>query len=249
MTVRPSRADVARAAELIRDAEHVCFFSGAGMSAESGIPTFRDGLTGLWENYRPEDLATPEGWHRDPDLVWGWYRDRATRLRTVQPNAGHQAIAELGRRMRADGRRVSIVTQNVDDLHERAGSMVDAHLHGSLLGPRCEFCPYRGEPDLSLAAVRPSCPKCSSSLRPNVVWFGEVLPENEWTAASAAIEGCSLLVIIGTSGVVHPAAGLPMLAAEAGTPIVEVNPVRSALTDLATVHLPSTAAAALPDII
>lgn len=245
----PAASLLAQAAGLIVDAEHVCVFSGAGMSAESGIPTFRDALTGLWANHRPEDLATPEGWHRDPDLVWGWYRDRAANLRTIEPNAGHRAVADLSRAKSLTGGRVSIVTQNVDDLHERAGSTVDAHLHGRILGPRCEFCAYRGDPDLSLATTRPRCPDCTGSLRPDVVWFGEMLPEREWITATDAIESCSALLIIGTSGVVHPAAGLPMLAAEMGTPIIEVNPEPSALTPLATVHLEATAATVLPAII
>ena len=248
MIASPSPSHLALAADLIRDAEHVCVFSGAGMSAESGIPTFRDALTGLWENYRPEDLATPEGWHRDPDLVWGWYRDRAANLRKVEPNAGHRARAELGRTKRRTGGRVSIVTQNVDDLHERAGSTVDAHLHGRILGPHCEFCTYRGDPELSLATTRPRCPDCTGSLRPDVVWFGEMLPERDWAAATAAIESCSALLIIGTSGVVHPAAGLPPLAAERGIPIIEVNPEPSALTPLASLHLEAAAAEVLPAI-
>ncbi|ALG86702.1 NAD-dependent deacetylase [Gordonia phthalatica] len=243
-----SADDLAAARRLIDDAANVCVFSGAGMSAESGIPTFRDALTGLWANYEPADLATPSGWRRDPDLVWGWYRDRAETLRTVEPNDGHRAIADLGRRKKLAGGRVSIVTQNVDDLHERAGSTVDAHLHGSLIGPRCETCPYRGDADLSLARERPRCPRCGASLRPDVVWFGEILPKLAWLNASAAVGQCDLLIIIGTSGVIRPAANLPLLAAEAGTPIIEVNPEPSALTPLATVHLESTAAAALPAI-
>ncbi|MBM7368565.1 NAD-dependent deacylase [Gordonia hydrophobica] len=239
---------VAHAARLAADARHVCVFSGAGMSAESGIPTFRDALTGLWENYDPADLASPAGWRRDPDLVWGWYRERAAALRAVAPNDGHAAIAALGRRKERDGGRVSIVTQNVDDLHERAGSVVDAHLHGSLLGPRCEACAFRGDPELSLAIDRPRCPQCAASLRPDVVWFGEVLPESAWDTAVAAASACDLMIIIGTSGVVHPAASLPTIAADSGASIIEVNPEPSALTPLATVYLESTAAAALPAI-
>ncbi|WP_347954587.1 SIR2 family NAD-dependent protein deacylase [Gordonia aichiensis] len=248
-TDSPSADALARAAALVAEAAKVCVFSGAGMSAESGIPTFRDALTGLWENYDPTDLASPAGWRRDPDLVWGWYRDRAVRLREVAPNDGHLAIAELERRKRAGTGRVSVVTQNVDDLHERAGSTVTAHLHGSLLGPRCEACAHRGEAELSLAAERPRCPECGASLRPDVVWFGEMLPEREWRSASEAVAACDLLIVIGTSGVVRPAADLPLLAAESGTPIIEVNPEPSALTPLATVYVESTAAVALPAII
>lgn len=246
-TVTPE--SLSQAAALIAAADHVCVFSGAGMSAESGIPTFRDALTGLWEKYDPADLATPEAWRRDSDLVWGWYRDRAARLGEVEPNAGHYAVAELGRKKESAGGRVSVITQNVDDLHERAGSTVDAHLHGSLKAPRCEACPHHADPDVALESVRPRCPECGASLRPGVVWFGESLPNLDWLTASQTVAACDLLIIIGTSGVVHPAAGLPMLAAEAGTPIIEVNPEPSALTPLATLYLPTTAAATLPLII
>ena len=180
--------------------------------------------------------------------MWGWYRDRAAALRTVEPNDGHRAIADLGRRKAQDGGRVSIVTQNVDDLHERAGSTVDAHLHGSLIGPRCEACTHRGEPELSLARERPRCPRCGASLRPDVVWFGELLPRLAWANASEVVGGCDLMIIVGTSGVVRPAATLPELAAEAGTPIIEVNPEPSALTPLAALHLECTAVSALPAI-
>lgn len=240
---------LAQARSLVDDAATVCVFSGAGMSAESGIPTFRDALTGLWENCRPADLATPEAWRRDPDLVWGWYRDRAQALRAVEPNDGHRAIVDLGRRKQRSGGRVGIITQNVDDLHERAGSTVDAHLHGSLIGPRCESCPHRSHPAMSLERERPPCPQCGASLRPDVVWFGEILPQHAWLAASRLVGECDLLIVVGTSGVVQPAADLPRLAAESGTPIIEVNPTPSALTPMVTVHLESTAAVALPAII
>lgn len=238
-----------QAAELILAAGRVCVFTGAGMSAESGIPTFRDALTGMWENYEPEDLATPSGWERDRDLVWGWYADRARNLRAVQPNAGHLAIAELGQRKHDAGGRVSIVTQNVDDLHERAGSRVDAHLHGSLTTPRCERCDHRGGPDVAIAVPRPDCPACGASMRPDVVWFGEMLPEAAWANASDAVSACDVLVIVGTSGVVKPAAQLPMIAADTGTPVIEVNPEPSALTWLTTAYLPGTAAAVLPRVL
>ncbi|WP_051198639.1 NAD-dependent deacylase [Gordonia shandongensis] len=239
---------IARASALIADARDICVFSGAGMSAESGIPTFRDALTGLWAEHSPEDLATPEGWARDPDLVWGWYRDRADRLRTVTPNAGHRALADLHRNRAAVGGGVHIVTQNVDDLHERAGSTIVSHLHGDLTTPRCSGCGRRGSPTDMLTEPRPSCPLCGASLRPDVVWFGEMLPGDQWADAERAVDACDLMIVVGTSGVVHPAAMLPERAAHAGTPIVEVNPDPSAVTAIADVHVPGTAAAALPRI-
>lgn len=242
----------AAAVELVRDAEWVTVFTGAGMSAESGIATFRDAETGLWERFDPAQLATPDAWREDPDLVWAWYQWRARLVREAQPNAGHRAIADLGR-----DRTVMVVTQNVDDLHERAGSDVVSHLHGSLFAPRCSNCgrPYHGtdaDPDRALHQVRvepPSCPVCLSSVRPGVVWFGEHLPEDAMSRADNAFRACDVVIVVGTSGVVHPAASLPERARAAGIPVIEFNPEPSALTPLATHSLRATAAAGLPALL
>lgn len=227
------------------------FLTGAGMSAESGVPTFRDGLTGLWSRFDAEALATPQAFRRDPALVWGWYRWRAWQLLRVEPNAGHRAIAALERL----GHAVDVVTQNVDDLHERAGSTRVAHLHGRLLQSRCFDCGTRRGPDpitLDLAAPEgggreapPACDTCGGPMRPDVVWFGEALPEDAWDAGVQAISRCDRVVVVGTSGLVQPAASLPRLARELGKPVLEINPVPSAVTPLADVHWAMTASAGL----
>lgn len=214
----------------------IVFLTGAGMSAESGVPTFRDALTGLWSRYAAEQLATPEAYQRDPALCWGWYRWRAAMVRRAQPNAGHSGIAELARR----GHAVRVITQNVDDLHERAGSTGVIHLHGSLFASRCLDCGRAAVPDPILADIDrlaegareapPCCPACGAPFRPGVVWFGEALPEAAWSEACAALEDCELLVVVGTSGLVHPAAALPRHARAAGARIVEINPADSAVS-------------------
>ena len=230
---------------------HFVFLTGAGMSAESGVPTFRDGLTGLWSRFDAQTLATPEAFRRDPALVWGWYRWRAWQLLRVHPNAGHDAIAALARR----GYRVDVVTQNVDDLHERAGSRGVAHLHGELLRSRCIDCGARRHPDpithdLAPPAeggreTPPSCAACGGAFRPDVVWFGEALPQAQWDTALEAIAACDRVVVVGTSGLVQPAASLPGLARDLGKPVLEINPVPSALTPSADDYWPMTASAGL----
>ncbi|WP_132993768.1 SIR2 family NAD-dependent protein deacylase [Gordonia zhaorongruii] len=235
-----------RARDLVDAADRIVVFTGAGMSAESGIATFRDALTGMWENHDPMVLASPDGWDADRDMVWAWYRERAAQVRSTEPNAGHLAIARLADEKAVGGGSVQVVTQNVDDLHERAGSTVDAHLHGGLFAPRCEACDRPEPPDVALVAPRPDCPVCGASIRPGVVWFGEMLPATDWQRADEATRTCDLMLVVGTSGVVYPAAELPERAYRAGTPIIEVNPDVSALTRLATVPLVGSAAELLP---
>lgn len=269
-SARPAPVDVPPdVLELIRSAESVTAFTGAGMSAESGIPTFRDAQTGLWQRYSAEDLASVDAWSRDPSLVWGWYQHRARLVRAAEPNDGHVALAML-----ADRTPVEIVTQNVDDLHERAGSHVTAHLHGSLFAPRCRHCgtPYLGTdavhtgdaPVAGLDAVHdlgddddpehmrtapPTCMHCLSEVRPGIVWFGEALPVDEWGRGEAAVLGADVVIAIGTSGVVHPAARLPEVALAAGIPVIEVNPEETPLSESATVSWRATAATALPALV
>ena len=223
--------------------------SGAGMSAESGVPTFRDAQSGLWERYDPTELATPQAWRRDPDTAWAWYRWREHLVSGAQPNAGHLAVARA-----ADHREVVVATQNVDDLHERAGSPTVHHLHGSLFAHRCDTC---GEPvrvdappvELVERLAPPRCPHCDGRARPGVVWFGETLPSGPWDAAVTAIENASAVLVVGTSGLVHPAASLPDLAAAAGTPVVEVNPGPSGLGGSVSVHVRATAGEAVPALL
>lgn len=233
-----------------RVARRVVVFTGAGMSAESGVPTFRDAQTGLWARFDPTELATPTAWERDTGLVWAWYQWRTGLVRRVQPHAGHRAVAEWARHT-----NMSVVTQNVDDLHERAGSVVDAHLHGSLFSPRCARC---GEPSATDGGVDteptgplapPECEACGGSVRPGVVWFGEALPEDAWARAVTAARECDLMVVVGTSAVVYPAAELPPLAARGGATVVEINPEATELTGHVHHSLRTTAAAGLPDLV
>lgn len=185
--------------ELARSARTVTVLSGAGMSAESGVPTFRDAGTGLWARWSPEDLATPEAWDADPGLVWSWYLWRARQVRRVRPNAGHRALARW-----ADRARVHVVTQNVDDLHERAGSRRVHHIHGRLRSAWCTRCDDRHDWQGPLADG-PACPACGASdLRPDIVWFGEI--PYGMDLVEQALDACDLFVSIGTSGVVYPAA-------------------------------------------
>ncbi|MBK3867505.1 NAD-dependent protein deacylase [Pseudomonas stutzeri] len=212
----------------MRSAAHTVVFTGAGVSAESGIPTFRDALTGLWERFDPTALATPDAFRRDPALVWGWYEWRRMRVLQAQPNPAHLAIAELARHVP----RLTLITQNVDDLHERAGSREVIHLHGSLHAPRCFACsrpaaaplPAANEPDAGRRVEPPRCGHCGGRLRPGVVWFGENLPVAALNAAFQAAGECDLLLAVGTSGVVYPAADVPRVARDAGATVIHINP-------------------------
>src|SRR5699024_10009312 len=232
-------------------ASHVHFFTGAGMSADSGLDTFRDAQTGLWQKVNPQDMASIEAWQRDPDPMWAWYLWRAHLAHQSQPHAGHLAIGSLAQR----SSQVSVTTQNIDDLHERSGCSDVAHLHGSLVAFRCSSChlPYPHHIELPSKPVSrlrpPHCEECGGLIRPGVVWFGESLPQDQWEKAEENMRAADVVVIVGTSGSVWPAAGLPSIAHRAGTPIIEVSPHRSDLTDLATVWIADTAAAALPAIL
>lgn len=235
--------------DLARPARRVTVLTGAGMSAESGVPTFRDAQTGLWENFDPAALATPEAWQADPATVWAWYQWRVALVRRVEPNAGHRALAEWAR-----STEVRISTQNVDDLHERAGSAVLAHLHGSLFSPRCDRCAQPVElpdpPSEPVARLEPPvCPACGGAGRPGVVWFGEMLPREPWEATTEALRDADLLLVIGTSGVVYPAAGLPSLARDHGVPVVEINPDETDLSDRVDEVWRTTAATGLPQLV
>jgi NAD-dependent deacetylase len=236
-----------------RSASRVVVLSGAGMSAESGVPTFRDAQAGLWERFAPEDLATMDAWRRDRAFVLAWYLWRFGLVSEVEPHAGHVAIARWARVRGAP--RVSVVTQNVDDLHERAGSADVVHLHGALANWRCEECgtPYAGglpTVDEGTDRVEPArCPECSAAVRPGVVWFGEPLPVDEWHQAVALVENADLVLVVGTSGIVHPAAGLPAIARGAGAVVVEVNPLETEVSHIAHHVWRETAAVAMPRLV
>lgn len=212
--------------EALQVAQHVVVFTGAGVSAESGVSTFRDALTGLWARFDPMQLATPEAFLADPSLVWGWYEWRRQLLLKAQPNPAHHAIVELAQRVP----KLTVITQNVDDLHERAGSCDVVHLHGSIFNPRCFTCaqPYRldSAPDMAheQAIPPPICSHCQGMIRPGVVWFGEGLPQAEMEAAFTAAEHCDVLLSVGTSGVVQPAAQIPQVALRSGAWVAHINP-------------------------
>ena len=227
----------------------VTVLSGAGVSAESGVPTFRDVETGLWAKVDPYEISSAQGWRRHPEKVWAWYLWRHYMMKAVEPNNGHLAVAAW-----QDYAEVHVVTQNVDNLHERAGSERVYHLHGSLFEFRCDRCQsvYDGAlPDMSepVAAVPPPQCRCGGLIRPNVVWFGEPLPDDAWERSVEAVSNADVVIVVGTSSIVYPAAGLPELALANGTAVVEVNPERTPLSDWATVTLRETAADALPNLL
>ncbi|HEV7919344.1 MAG TPA: NAD-dependent deacylase [Thermoanaerobaculia bacterium] len=225
-----------RALAAIREAapQRVVVFTGAGVSAESGIPTFR-GAGGLWREFRAEDLATPEAFARDPRLVWEWYEWRRGLIREAKPNAAHEAIARLSEAV--------VVTQNVDGLHARAGSSDVIELHGNIFRVRCV---HEGDVREAYAPLESIHCTCGALLRPDVVWFGEMLPEEAFARAAEAIREADLLLVIGTSGVVYPAAGLVSLHRGIS---VEINPQASGVSSACKFAIPQTAAAATPPIV
>lgn len=203
----------------LRASTRVAALTGAGVSQESGLRTFRDAQVGIWAQYRPEDLATPEAFERNPRLVWDFYATRCEGAGEAQPNAGHLALAGLEKRFA----QFTLITQNIDGLHQRAGSRNLIELHGNLRRIRCSrACGVIDEWD-ELPEVVPACPKCGAPLRPDVVWFGENLPEDGLQAAIAAANTCQVFFSIGTSGLVQPAASLAFWAKKRGAALVEIN--------------------------
>lgn len=227
----------------------IAVLSGAGISAESGVPTFRDDETGLWSQYDPYELSSTDGWERHPERVWAWYLWRHHLVKEVQPNDGHRAVASW-----QDYAEVTVITQNVDDLHERAGSRDVHHLHGSLAEFWCATCgslyhgPLPDMPEPELEKMPPSC-ECGGLIRPGIVWFGEQLPDEPWRAAVRAMVGADIVVVVGTSGIVYPAAGLPDMALANGAVVIEVNPEPTPLSESATLSLREAAGAALPGLL
>jgi NAD-dependent deacetylase len=239
---------LAQAREAIRGARSIVVLTGAGISAESGIPTFRDAMTGLWARFRPEDLATPEAFRRDPRTVWDWYAARRQTVEAASPNAGHRALVALEAACAARGARFILITQNVDGLHHASGSRNVVELHGNIRRAKCFD---QGHPAASWeeSGGPPRCRACGSMLRPDVVWFGEMLPEGSLEAAFRAARECDVLLSVGTSGLVEPAASLPFAALEADAAVIEVNPDATPLTPRATVSLPGAAGEILPRLV
>jgi len=230
--------DLVRAAELVARARRVCVLTGAGISAESGVPTFRGWTAAdgddppLWARFRPEELATPEAFHADPALVWAWYDWRRGLVAASEPNAGHRALAMLEQRVP----EFTLVTQNVDGHHTRAGSRRVLHLHGDLFTVRCTGCgAEREDRRHPLPELPPRCAGCGAMERPGVVWFGEMLPADILGDAAAAAEQCDVMLVVGTSAVVYPAAGVAIAAIQAGRPVIEINPEPTPLSE-ACVH-------------
>ncbi|WP_422648455.1 NAD-dependent protein deacylase [Cupriavidus sp. H18C1] len=234
-------AGLADARRRIAAASDILVLTGAGISAESGVPTFRDALTGLWARFDPEELATEDAYRRQPGLVWDWYQHRRTLVAAAQPNPAHHAIVAL-----AAQKKVTLVTQNVDGLHQRAGSTDVIELHGNLFANkwldgcgRCEAGPDDGRSP-------PRCIHCGALMRPGVVWFGEDLPRVARYRAEHAAQTCDLCLVVGTSGMVYPAAGLPGLAKDHGAGVIVVNPQPSALDATADLVLSAPAGQCLP---
>ena len=237
-------ADVERARRWLAEAERLCVLTGAGISAESGVPVFR-GPGGLWRQYRAEELATPEAFASDPRLVWEWYDWRRSVVAKADPNPGHLALVELERR----ASDFTLVTQNVDGLHERAGSQRVLKLHGDLWILRCPGCGVESSNrDVPLKELPPRC-ACGALLRPGVVWFGEALPAEVLEAAFVAARRAEVFLVVGTSAVVQPAAGLPLATKRAGARLIEVNLEPTPLSALADASFRARAGEFLPHLV
>ena len=227
--------------ERLNEARSVFVLTGAGISAESGLPTFR-GVNGLWRSHRVEELASPEGFARDPQLVWTWYNERLAAHWRAEPNAGHRALVDLERRFRA----FTLATQNVDSLHRRAGSQNLFELHGHLRSARCTKCDARRPLDLSGLPMDEIEHACGGRLRPDIVWFGEGLPERQWQHSAQAAEAADVILVVGTSAVVYPAASL---AQSSRAYVAEINPDETAITERVDCAIRGRAAEVLPGIV
>ena len=234
-----------RLVERLRGARRVTVLTGAGVSAESGVPTFRDAQTGLWSKFKPEDLATPEAFRRNPKLVWEWYAMRRAKVREGEPNAGHRALVELEQRVPG----FLMATQNVDGLHQRAGSRNVVELHGNITRTKCFDDGALVEEWAQTGEVPPRCPRCGGPLRPDVVWFNENLPPEAFARAAEAARHCDVFLSVGTSALVYPAAALPLDAQAAGALLVEVNPTPTPLTPNADFFLQGTSGKILPGLV
>lgn len=243
---------IRQAADLIKASERLVVLTGAGVSKESGVPTFRDALDGLWAQHDPMRLATPQAFAATPKLVWDFYEHRRKLMRPAQPNPAHKVLAELERRYAT----LQIITQNVDDLHEQAGSTRIIRLHGRISANKCsKNC--QGDPTpIDVSKLQwdherdvPRCPRCGAYVRPDVVWFGEMLPLDQLDAAKAASAQADLMLVIGTSGVVMPASEMPRITRRAGGKVIEINPVESEITPVADLWLGGAAGEVLPRVL
>lgn len=229
------------ARRLIAGAKNIFVLTGAGISAESGVPTFRDAMTGLWEQFDPEELASEDAYRRQPALVWEWYLHRRELVAAVQPNPAHHALVAL-----AVQKSITLITQNVDGLHQRAGSEHVIELHGNLFANKWLDGCGRCNEATALPGKPPRCNLCGAPMRPGVVWFGEDLPRVARYRAEHAAQTCDLCLVVGTSGLVYPAAGFPGVASEHGAPVIVVNPQPSVLDQTADLVLSAAAGECLP---
>jgi NAD-dependent deacetylase len=244
---------IQKAADQLRKARRAVVLTGAGVSKESGIPTFRDAMDGLWSKYDPQQLATPEAFKANPKLVWDWYNSRRDTVRKARPNPGHHAIADLEDLLP----EVVVVTQNIDRLHQAAGSSDVIELHGNLMDNKC-FANCQGDPtliDISVLtwdaeAGPPKCPHCGANVRPTVVWFNEILPIDALSRAKEMSTTADVMLVVGTSGVVQPAASLPYYAKRYNDAfVIDVNPVRDEIAEYADLFLDGPAGEVLPQVI
>ncbi len=231
--------------QALAQAQHVVVLTGAGISAESGIPTFREAQTGLWAQYDPQELATPEAFARNPRLVWQWYTWRRQLIGAAQPNPGHLALVEMAGRVP----RFTLITQNVDNLHQDAGSTDVLELHGNIFRSKCFRENVRVASWPESEEEPPPCPHCGGPLRPDVVWFGESLSRDVLERAIAAAAAADLFFTIGTSGLVQPAASLSLMAQQAGAITVEINPQATPLTASMNYHLAGASGEILPQLV
>ncbi len=245
MSTHDLERDLETAAEWLRDAERVAVLTGAGVSAESGVPTFR-GAGGLWEGQRVEEVATPFAFQRDPELVWRFYNARRANLRTIRPNPGHDALAALEGRL--GGERFTLITQNVDGLHRLAGSRNIVELHGNIGRVRCTGCYNIEDRGTEPLDPLPRC-TCGSLLRPDIVWFHESLPEDAWQKAEWAAGTCNCFLSVGTSAIVYPAAGLIHVAKENGARVIEINLEPTAAAESVDVGLHGPSGVILPRLL
>ena len=228
--------------EQIKDFKRIVFVTGAGISQESGIATFR-GKDGLWRNYDAMKLATIDAFYEDPKLVWEWYNERRRNIFSANPNQGHIAISELEKY--AD---VTVLTQNVDGLHQKAGSSKILELHGSIIKIKCTVCEFKDEMINEFSDIPPLC-KCGNILRPDVVWFGESLPQDIWKNAIILASQCDLMVIVGTSLVVSPANTLPIYAKQNNATLIEINPEKTEISSEMNLVLRNTSEKILPEFV
>ena len=226
----------------LSNAKKVVFVTGAGVSQESGIPTFR-GKDGLWRNYDAMKLATIDAFYDNPKLVWEWYNERRRNIFSAEPNLGHKAIVELEKFV-----KVVVLTQNIDGLHQRAGSTEVLELHGSIIKIKCTVCDFKSEIFSEFTDIPPLC-KCGNILRPDVVWFGESLPQDIWQQAMVHASNCDVMIIVGTSLVVSPANTLPIYAKQNKATLIEINPEKTIMSSDMDLSIRNTGAMTLPEII